>query len=443
MRTRVARSAILLLALLLMACGGSPLPIETPVPEAPTATQTVEPADTPGSQPTETPTEEPTVTPTAEPTEVPTAVPTATSVVTSPPTTVPGEAMALYAAGSQEGQQLFALSEGGAVVEMGLDVYPGAVASGDGRWVASPGSQPPAGSVLITDLQGDTGHRIPATDGWGIYGLAFDRAGTRLAFLELAPAQVENIPWAIVVVDLDDGSMARFEDTTVPAQDSLPGRPLGWTAAGDRLLVNTYLPYSDGLYAGVLSIELPPGAESAALDDLHQRELIPGGEYLSLPALSPDGTRLVYLARDRGYMPADYEPVEDFAVNQLWTFHIEDAEATMLYEVTDGDALALRATWSPDGQTILFARGHYGGMYWRSLTLQLYTGTGDVAEIAPVPLPEALAQLRLRWCRSDTALVTVTSGASTDELYAARIEAGALDPVASEETVFILGCIFD
>jgi hypothetical protein len=350
--------------------------------------------------------------------------------------------MALYGTGSPQHPTLYTLYEDGSAAGGDLNIYPGAVASRDGRWVASPGSLAPAGSVVIADLLRGTHYTIAATEGWGVSGLAFDPQVDRLAFLELAPAQVQNIPWAIVVVDLSDGSTTRFEDTTLPAQDSLPGDPLGWAAAGDTLLLATRLPYTDGRYAGIVAVELPPGTKAAPLDDLEQQELIPGGVYLSTPDLSPDGTRLVYLARDPSYVPADYEPAEDFAVNQLWTFDLDTGEAAMLYQVTDGDALAQHATWSPDGQSILFAQGYYQGMYWRTLGLRRYSGVGEVTEVAPLPLPESWVQLRLHWCRPDTALVTMETGVPVDELYSAGMEAETLELVASEGTVFVLGCIF-
>ncbi len=100
---------LLVLLLLLTACGGdaaptatpapvlptsppatnTPAPTATPLPTAtPTATPTVTPSPTPTATPTETPT--PTATPTLEPTALPTDAPTATA---EPPTVEPTAAL--------------------------------------------------------------------------------------------------------------------------------------------------------------------------------------------------------------------------------------------------------------------------------------------------------------------------------------------------------------
>lgn len=94
---------LILLALLVTACGGTetPTPDSEPIASAEIATDTPqateeptqEPTETPTEEPTETsipePTEEPTPTPTPEPTETPTEEPTETSEPTETPTEEP------------------------------------------------------------------------------------------------------------------------------------------------------------------------------------------------------------------------------------------------------------------------------------------------------------------------------------------------------------------
>jgi len=371
------------------------------------------------------------------PTATPELAPTATST-TAPP---PPEWIALYGAGPEQAPQLYALVADGSARDLELNVYQGAAASASGRWVASPSSYPSAASAIITDLQGETSYTIAATDGWGIYRMAFDRAEARLALLELAPAPVQNIPWAIVVVDLADGSTAHYEGTTQPQAGVYPGNPIVWAPSGDELLLGTFLPYSDGLYAGVQALEIRPGTVSAPVDTLRQRTLIQGGAYHSVPHLSPDGAQLLYLARDPGYMPADYTPALDFAVNQLWTLDIASATPTLLIEVTNGDALGADAAWAPDGERVLFAQGHYAGMDWGSLALQVRDGTGTVQELAPLPLAEEGTGLHLAWCTPDTALAVLTAGSDLTQLRAVDVETGDLELLTSAETLFVLGCI--
>jgi hypothetical protein len=420
-------------ALAILAVGGCLAPQPSPIP-----TGTIQ-LPTPTSEPTQT--AEPTWTPVPPPTATAEPTPTATSTATSTAQPPSPEWIALYAAGPEQAPQLYALAGDGSLRDLELNVYQGAAASGSGRWVASPSSFPTAASAIITDLQGETSYTVAATDGWGIYGMAFDRAKERLAFLELAPAPVQNIPWAVVVIDLVDGSTAHYEGTTQPQADVYPGNPIVWAPSGNELLLSTFLPYSDGLYAGVRALEIQRGTASAPVDTLRQRTLIPGGEYRSVPRLSPDGARLLYLARDLGYMPADYTPALDFAVNQLWTVDLASATPTLLLEVTDGDALGADAAWAPDGERVLFAQGHYADMDWGSLALQVRDGAGAVQELAPLPLAEEGTGVRLAWCRPDTALAVLTAGPDLAQLHAVDVETGDLELLASAEKLFVLGCV--
>lgn len=432
-----------LILLVLTGCAAlQPSPTPTPTPQLPTVTPALTSTPTSESTPTFAPTAMPE--PTWTPVPSPTAEPAPTTTPTQPPP--PAERVALYGAGPAQAPQLYALAADGSVTALDLDVYQGAAVSRSGRWVASPGSFPAAASVAIADLQGETSYTIDAPAEWGIYRMAFDRAEERLAYLELGPAQVRPIPWAIVVVDLADGSTTRFEGTTRPDAGVYPGNPLAWASAGHELLLGTFLPYADGFYAGVQALDIPFGTASTPIASLDQRTLIPGGAYRSIPQLSPDWTRLLYLARDPAYMPADYAPALDFAVNQLWSLDVESATPTLLYEVTNGDALGGdaiggAAAWAPDGKRVLFAQGHYAGMDWGSLALRVRDETGQVQDLAPLPLPEKGAGLHVAWCRPDTALAVLTAGPDPTRLYAVGVQTGKLRPLASAETVFLLGCV--
>jgi hypothetical protein len=414
----------------------------TPTAQRPLATWTVEP--TPTSQPTPPPEPTPTFEPTSTPVP-PTVTLEPTPAATPTQTPAPPEQIAFYGAGPAQAPQLHALAADGATTTLELNVYQGAALSSSGRWIASPSALPSAPSAVITDLQGGTTYTIDATAGWGIYRMAFDHAEDRLAFLELGPAQERPIPWAIVVVDLVDGTTTRYEDTTRPDEGVYPGNPLAWVSGDRELLIGAFLPYSDGFYAGVKALQVLPGTASTPIASLDQRTLIPGGTYRSIPRLSPDGRRLLYLARDPDYRPADYTPVLDFAVNQLWALDIESATPTLLYEVTNGDALGGdliggAAAWAPSGERILFAQGHYAGTNWGSLALLVYDQTGQVQERAPLPLPEEGAGLHLAWCRPDTALAVLTAGPDPTQLYMVDVETADLKLLTTADTVFVLGC---
>lgn len=457
MKQRRSVLYLLLAALFLVACRAGPetltatpaLPTAMPtaVPEtatptaaAPTATATVAvPTATATTAAAATATTAATATATTAATATATPVPTAT-----PPSQGDGldpDVMALYGAGVGKNVLLYLLRQDGATQQIEPVAYRDAAVSVFGRWLATPNNVPGAAAVVVTSLVDELTYTIPTTEGWGVYGMAFDPAGFRLAFVELASADIENIPWAIVVLNLEDGSTVRFEGITDYANNDLPARPLGWISGGRELVMNHFLPYSDGLYAGIWAVNIPPDAKAGPILDLERRELIPGGAYHSLPDISPDLRTLLYLTRDWDYMPDDYEPGMDMGVNQLWSLDVETLEATKLYEVTDGSLLGGDAAWSPDGTQALFAQGRYAGMYWDELALYTLDQEGNVKEAAPIELENGTWLSEIAWCRPAQGIVTFALGSNVQKLHTVDLEEGTLDQIASAEMVFLVGCV--
>jgi hypothetical protein len=313
-----------------------------------------------------------------------------------------------------------------------------------GRWVAHP-TGPSSGSLTIVNLENSTTYNPPVTPGFTVYGQDFDHAETRLAFMELG-ADASGYTWAIVVVNLADGSTTRFETTMAMGgfdpSALLPGNPTGWAAPGNELLLNTFMPDTEGNWGGVWGIALPPGAPSAPLDALGRRQLVSVGDYLADPRLSPEGARLLYLNRDFGYTPAGYTPMAyDLAVNQLWSVDFASGTPTQLVNAIDGSALARDACWSPDGAQTLFAQGSYAGDAFGSLTLKARDGGGAVRDIGPAPLPPGGSLRSLDWCAPNIALVTVTTTDYDHQLHTVNMTSGGAVIVAFGEYVTVLGCI--
>lgn len=408
------------LALSFLACNAPPPPSPTSLPSLPSSTVPPVPPS-----PTSTPTS--TVVP---PTEMPRA------------RWLPAGTVALYAAGAWESSRLYALAADGTATDLGQDVQGWAAVSRTGRWTARPGSPYPADSLVIVNLADGMAYTVPATPGLEVYSAAFDSAETRLAFLELGAPTGEDTPWAIVVASLADGSTARFEATARLDSALLPGFPIGWSAAGDELFINTFAPATEYSTAGVVGIAMPPGATAALVDALARRGLLAGGTYSSVPRLSPDAARLLYVARDPDYTPANYEPIAyDTAVNQLWALDVASGLPALLVEVTDGGALGGEAAWSPDGTQVLFAQGVYTGDTFAGLTLKIRDGSGDVRDIGPLPLLPGGWLSGLDWCMPEAALATVTTADSTVQLHTVDLASGGTSLVTSGEYVSVLGCI--
>lgn len=392
--------------------------------------------------PDTTPTVLPTtyIPPTTEPT--PGESPAGTESPTSPPPPgwLPSDTIALYSSGSWEAPRLYALNAGGISTDLGRTLSPGAVASRSGRWVAQKSTPSPATSVMITSLETGTTYSIPVTPGADVYGMAFDNAETRLAFMELGGLTEAGTSWSIVSVNLGDGSTAAFGMVSSVDAEMLPGFPLGWTG-GNELVLSTFAPFTEGNWAGAWGVTLPPGTLPAPLDTLSRRVLIPMGDYRLTLRLSPDCNRLLYLNRDFGYTPAGYEPMAyDLAVNQLGTLNLPGGAPTLVVNVTDGGALAGDAAWSPDSAQILFAQGVYVGPSFGSLTFKVRDAGGAVRDAGAVPLPAGGDLNTLDWCRPSQALAVVIASDSLQQLHMVNLDTGASTFLTSASSISVLGC---
>jgi len=377
------------------------------------------------------------VTPSLEPPVPATDTPT--------PGWLPTGTIALYIAGPWDATRLHSLAADGSTTDLGRIVYRHSGMSYAGRWIASAGGPDPATTVTAVNLETAVTFITPLTTGFTLYGLAFDLIETRLAFMEMGQPAGGDFVWAIVVVNLADGSTTRFETTLTLGShpDLLPGYPIGWSDSNDEFLLATFLPATEGTWQGVWGVAMPPGAASAALDSLSRREIVPAGSYLTSPRLSPVASQLVYLNRDFAYTPDDYVLMGyDLAVNQLWTVDLASAVPMSLVNVIDGGALMRDAAWSPDGTQVLFAKGVFaGGQTFTSLTLKVHESGGTVSDIGPAPLPAGGWMGGINWCTPEISLVTVSVAGGANELHMVDMTTGTSSLVASDVSVQILGCV--
>ena len=397
----------------------------------------VEPEATPS------PAVQPSPTPLAEsplPTSpIPTPPPETPSPTATPEPTAE-RVIALYAAGSPERATLQALTADGSIETLDQAVYEWSAVSDDGRWFATSSSESPAGSVVVVNLQTGTTYTVPVRSGFDVYGMAFDYGAPRLAFLELGLPDADPFLWAMVIVDLDEGSTVRLEGPDDAGNGPLPGNPLGWS--GTELLLGTFVPYTGETSAGVWSMTVPLDVPPAPVEELDLREVLSGGSYLFQPELSPEATRLLYLNRDYDYTPDDYDDFGlDLAVNQLWMLHLANESPALLVDETEGAALGWDIAWSPDGALGMFALGRYAGRVFESLTLKTVDATGAVTIVAPIPLPPGGELISLDWCAPDTALVVVTTADRVHELHWMDLNSGESSLIVSDDEISVLGCV--
>ncbi len=424
MHERLLPWSLVVLILILTAAACAPPPVTSPTSSR--------------SLPTDTPTTEATDTvPAASPTPTPppaTALPTSTA---GPPS---DRTIALFSVGSPERAGLHALKGDGSTTELNRVVSPQAAVSDDGRWVATSRGHPSANGVVAFNLKTGATYTVPVASDLSPYGMAFDSGGNRLAFLELGLPGANGTPWALIVLTMEDSSAVRFEAVTGPDDSLLPGAPIGW--AGDELLLNTFIPYSEAGSEGLWAVTLPPDVTSAPVDALDRRRVLSGDDYLFEPELSPGGARVLYLSRDCDYTPDDYEPVGyDLAVNEVRVLDLASGSSRLLVEETEGGALGGDVAWSPDGALGLFAEGHYEGNTFGSLTMKTVDDQGAVTEVAPIPLPPEGFLISLDWCSQDIVLVVVATSDGVHQLYALDISTRQSPLVASDDDIAVLGCV--
>jgi Tol biopolymer transport system component len=338
---------------------------------------------------------------------------------------------------------LYALDAGGGPTDLGVVLYEPAAISRDGRWIATTDQPAPANEVRVTDLQTESTMTFPVTSDFDIFGLAFDRDATRLAFVEVSIPEGNGTPWAVVVADLENGTVTRFDAVFRGEEGIKPGYPIGWY--GDELLLDTFVPYTEAGSLGVWALALPRGTSSASINSLDSEEIVAGDDYLLAVRLSPEHNRLLYLNRDYDYTPDNYgEIAYDLAVNQLWWMDLETENANLQVAETEGGALGRSIAWSPDGSTALYAEGQYAGDTFDFLTL-MTVPVGDVnptpTEVAPVPLPLNGYLTDIDWCTSGTALIVVATEDGEHQLHTLDVAGRTTNPLDDAGYLQVLGCI--
>ncbi len=370
---------------------------------------------------------------------------------------LPERTILLYSAGSQESRRLYALAADGTATDLGRAVAAPALASPRGRWVATFDTPSPAHAIVLYDLQEGRVYTVPCVSGCPelndyVGTWAFDREESYLAF-------VEPWGWAPALVDLRDGSTTRFDEASWTGPEGImPGIPLGWSASGE-LVLDTYRPETEGFSCGFWALALPPGVAPAPAGTLARHALVQPAtlrdqadspdsrRVVDSPRLSPDGARLLFLARDLTYKPADYTPsYYDMAMNELWAVDLASGEARRLVDVRDGGGLGFYAASSPDGREVLFLQGRYAGDVLWPATLKVREDGGTIREVAP--LPEAGYLVSLDWCTPDTAVVglsvPVEAAGETSyrtPLYTVDLASGRATRVVDARAIRVLGCV--
>jgi hypothetical protein len=354
----------------------------------------------------------------------------------------------LFVSGVIDQADLFAYGDDGTTWLVFPDVGDELCVSPDGRWLGFVRWGDDGRATLeLHDAQAGDRRQITVDTTSGLLRFSFDRDSRRLAYLDLGAYTDAGVPWALVVVDLETGAMARYEARMTDNETRpLPGMPVGWSGLApqrDELIIDTFLPFTEGGWMGVWGVTLSADGASAPLDSLALRELLPGAPvYQSKLYVAPDGRDLAFLGRDPDYFPDKYEPqFYDLAVNRLGLAAISDGARSTVVEVSDGSALASALAWSPSGERLLFAQGHYEGENFVRLSLKSSDQSGTVVEYGPLVLPPLGGLLDLAWCGASRAFyVTWDGGTGTKNLHLFDLNTGVSTDIIADQRLEIVGC---
>jgi hypothetical protein len=371
--------------------------------------------------------------------------PTATPAPTAAPASwFQDGVVALFSVGDYSSGDLYALQSDGSTRLILSGIGSKVRLSPGGRWLGSvwqDGSE----TLELRDAESGASRLFTPSVYSGMLDFAFDGASRRLAYLDLGAPSESGVPWALVIVDLENNASARYE-ALLSNEDRtyLPGIPVGWTGFDDeQLILDAFMPYTEGGNAGAWSVTLPPDGASAPLDTLPLRKLPPGEHtYLSRLYLSPDGQNLAFLSRDYEYMPENYlAEFYDLAVNRLEIAALGDGARALLVEASDGSALGNLLAWSPAGDRLLFAQGRYEGQDFSTLTLKSSDLGGAVTEHGALSLSPSSALADLAWCSASQALYVLSDWSANEQrLYSLDLLTGVSTELTTGPQIQLAGC---
>ena len=318
--------------------------------------------------------------------------------------------------------------------------------SPDGRWLSFVRWQDNAFSTLeLRDAHSTEVVEIRPDTSSGMLHYSFDPEGRRLAYMDLGNHTGAGVPWALIIADLESGASVRYDALMASTEGRpLPGAPVGWSRRGarDRLIIDTFLPYTEGAWMGVWIVSLPAGPTSGLLESLALDELVPSGVYGSSVLLSPDGQMLAYLGRDLEYTPDNYIPeFYDLAVNQIGVARLGDLSRSTIVELDDGSALARAVAWAPSSERLLFSQGRYEGEYLSDVWLKSTDLGGTIVAYGPMTIPTPGGLLELAWCDPSRVFYVTWDGSDGSEtLFSFDLNTGASTELAVGKRVEIVGC---
>jgi hypothetical protein len=201
-------------------------------------------------------------------------------------------------------------------------------------------------------------------------------------------AKLDPQHWLLGMVEIATGKRLEYigkYDATGQLGERLIGIPQDFD--GTRLLLIAVYPFTESSFGGLYAMPLPdlaPVAEGQ-YGMPNVTPILLADTNIASWKLSPDGTKLAYLANDIGNPPAAFQPLGPVpTVNILGVIDLATAEKRTLAVAGPGQALGQMA-WSPDSSTLYFTGGNYQNTYYLVLA-NLYVVALSDAAVTPAGL---------------------------------------------------------
>jgi Tol biopolymer transport system component len=281
--------------------------------------------------------------------------------------------------------------------------------SRDGRWIAFTvfdGGRHDHG-IWLVNLE--SGKSTPLYRARGLYEIAFSADGS-VIYASGGEALIHRIPF-----DAETGAM-RGEPRLIPIAGVSSVRGMSASAQRGRVAF-AGLALSSQIWGLAVARDGSPRAEPYAISrDTSRRN--------SMPAVSPDGTRIAYMSRRAGDMP------------NVWVGNVDGTDAI---QASADEGADMRPYWFPDNRRLAFmsTRGRQDGIFTVDLTTRRETPLvrlDGVSDASSGQFAGGVVDMALSPSASLVALGVVTPPASVRQLYVTPVATFSPRPLTDRRT---------
>lgn len=240
------------------------------------------------------------------------------------------------------------------------------------------GTSPAQNYIEILDWR--SGRRLviePGSD-YALLGFALDPEGKKLVYaaMNIRASRSTSVTWRIGLADLErhETQVTLTSGSGKVGEQGIPV-PFEWSRRTGRIYLQGWLPFRGMIKQSIWAL---------SLDGNQLTKVIPEPSYTGIPRLSPDGSRLSYLAADMDSLPRDYvAPPGPPPGNVLSVMDLASGEKAAWARGTES-AFGVYA-WSASGEEILaveqaWLKGRFRDVEMRRIGKATSVSLGKIAQ---------------------------------------------------------------